>query len=96
MIKILLLITIFVISNNSFAQNNTVDIDRLCLDKTCTKPIKEFQISNFFFKTRNCETKDYRKCLLWFGNKGKKVKISWVKYYRIINGPIPTKSTCIK
>ena len=56
----------------------------------------EFKISNFFFKTRNCETKDYRKCLLWFGNKGNKVKISWVKYYRIINGPIPTKSTCIK
>ena len=96
MIKILLLITIFVISNNSFAQNNTVNIDKLCLGKTCTKPIKKFQISNFFFKTRNCETKDYRKCLLWFGNKKNKVKISWVKYYRIINGPIPTKSTCIK
>ena len=47
MIKILLLITIFVISNNSFAQNNTVDIDELCLGKTCTKPIKEFKISNF-------------------------------------------------
>ena len=66
MIKILLLITIFVISNNSFAQNNTVDIGRLCSSKTCTKPIKEFKISNFFFKTRNCETKDYRKCMLWF------------------------------
>ena len=42
--------TIFVFSNNSFAQDNTVDIDKLCLGKTCTKPIKEFQISNFFFK----------------------------------------------
>ena len=73
--------TIFVISNNSFAQNNTLDIDKLCLGNTCTKPIKEFKISNFFFKTRNCETKDYRKCLLWFGNKGNKVKISWVKYF---------------
>ena len=49
MIKILLLMTIFVISNNSFAQNNTVDIDKLCLGKTCTKPLKEFKISNFFF-----------------------------------------------
>ena len=53
MINILLSITIFVISNNSFAQNNTIDIDEICLGKTCTKPIKEFQISNFFFKTRN-------------------------------------------
>ena len=44
MMKILLLMTIFVFSNNSFAQNNTVDIDKLCLGKTCTKPIKEFQI----------------------------------------------------
>ena len=34
--------------------------------------------------------------MLWFGNKGNKVKISSVKYYRIINGPIPTNSTCIK
>ena len=96
MIKILLLMIIFVLSNNSFAQNNTVNIDKLCLGKTCTKAIKEFKISNFFFKTRNCETKDYRKCLLWFGNKENKFIISWVKYYRIINGPIPTKSTCIK
>ena len=96
MIKILITILIFVFSYNSFAQNDAIDLKKICLGKSCTKPIKEFKISNFFFKTRNCETKDYRKCLLWFGNKENKVKISWVKYYRIINGPIPTKSTCIK
>ena len=57
MIKILLLMTIFVISNNSFAQNNTVDIDKLCLGKTCTKPIKEFKISNFFLKQETVKLK---------------------------------------
>ena len=49
MIKILLLITIFVISNNSFAKNDLIDLKKICLGNSCTKLIKEFKISNFFF-----------------------------------------------
>ncbi len=56
MIKILITISIFVFSYNSFAQNDAIDLKKICLGNSCTKPIKEFKISNFFFKTRNCET----------------------------------------
>ena len=69
MFHILYLIIFLSFSFNSFAQQNDVNIKNYCLDRTCTNPIKELKISNFSFKTRNCETKDYRKCLVWFGTK---------------------------
>ena len=50
MIKILITISIFVFSYNSFAQNDAIDLKKFCLGNRCTKPIKEFKISNFFFK----------------------------------------------
>ena len=72
MIKILLLMTIFVFSNNSFAQNNTFDIDKLCLGKTCTKPIKEFKISNFFLKQETVKLKTIEN--VCFGLEIRKIK----------------------
>ena len=96
MFHILYLIIFLTFSFNSIAQQNGVDIKNYCLDRTCTNPIKELKISNFSFKTRNCETKDYRKCLVWFGTKKNSKRISWVKYYRIINGPIPNKPSCLR
>ncbi len=72
MIKILLLITIVVFSSNSFAQNNIVNIDKICLSKTCTKPIKEFQISNFFLKQETVKLKTIEN--VCFGLEIRKIK----------------------
>tara|TARA_B100001564_G_scaffold129709_1_gene108496 strand:+ start:52 stop:270 length:219 start_codon:yes stop_codon:yes gene_type:complete len=72
MIKILLLIIICVFSNNSFAQNNSVDFDKVCLGKTCTKPIKEFKISNFFLKQETVKLKTIEN--VCFGLEIRKIK----------------------
>ena len=34
--------------------------------------------------------------MVWFGTKKNSERISWVKYYRIINGPIPNKPSCLQ
>jgi len=71
------------------------DIKSHCINTTCSKIIKKINVGKFYFRARNCETKDYRKCQIWFGTPKNKLRAGWVKYYRIINGPMPLKLNCI-
>ena len=95
MIKYFLFI-LLILYNNSSLGKKLDDIKSYCINNTCSKVIKKINVGKFYFKARNCETKDYRKCQIWFGTPNNKLRAGWVKYYRIINGPIPIKSTCIK
>lgn len=82
--------------NSVLGNNKITNIENYCSKYHCTKIIKKLNVGKFYFKSRNCETKDYRKCQIWFGTPKNKFRISWVKYYRIINGPFPLNLPCYK
>ena len=94
MIKFFLFI-LLILYNNSSLGKKLDDIKSYCISNTCSKVIKKINVGKFYFKARNCETKDYRKCQIWFGTPNNKLRAGWVKYYRIINGPMPLKLNCI-
>ena len=93
--KFILLICLFLITSNSFSAKFD-DVRKYCPKKRCTDVIKTINVGQFYFKARNCETKDYRKCQIWFGTAKNRYKEGWVKNYRIINGPLPLKLKCFK
>ena len=90
-----LILFILLLYNNSSLGKKLDDINLYCIKNTCSKVIKKINVGKFYFKARNCETKDYRKCQIWFGTPKNKLRAGWVKYYRIINGPMPLKLNCI-
>lgn len=94
MIKYIFLICLILVTNKSFSESFK-NIRKYCSDNRCTKVIKKINVGKFYFKTRNCETKDYRKCQIWFGTPNNKLRAGWIKYYRIINGPLPLELKCI-
>lgn len=92
--KLILTTLSFLILYSTIANGDINAAKFFCKKNKCTHSIKKLKISNFFFKSKNCETKDYRKCFISFGNKKQTVKISWVKHYRILNGPVPSNPIC--
>ncbi len=95
MFRLFLFIFLLLLYNNSSLGKKLDDIKSYCINNTCSKIIKKINVGKFYFKARNCETKDYRKCQIWFGTPKNKLRAGWVKYYRIINGPMPLKLNCI-
>ena len=91
----LYLFIIFLIYSHPSYSKKLDDIKLHCMNNTCSKVIKKINVGKFYFKARNCETKDHRKCQVWFGTPNNKFRAGWVKYYRIINGPMPIKLNCI-
>ena len=91
----LFLFIFLLLYNNSSLGKKLDDIKSYCINNTCSKVIKKINVGKFYFKARNCETKDYRKCQIWFGTPKNKLRAGWVKYYRLINGPMPLKLNCI-
>ena len=94
MFRLFLFILLFLYNSSSLGKKLD-DIKLYCITNTCSKVIKKINVGKFYFKARNCETKDYRKCQIWFGTPKNKFRAGWVKYYRIINGPMPLKLNCI-
>lgn len=94
MIKLLIFIILIINSNTVLGNNKKIKVKNYCTKYHCTKIIKKINIGKFYFKSRNCETKDYRKCQIWFGTPKNKFTANWVKHYRIINGPIPLYLPC--
>ena len=94
MLRLYLFVFLFLYNNTSFSEKLD-NIRSYCTDNTCSKAIKKINVGKFYFKARNCETKDYRKCQIWFGTPKNKLRAGWVKYYRFINGPLPLKLNCI-
>ena len=94
MFRLFLFIILF-LYNSSSSGKKLEDIKSHCISNTCSKVIKKINVGKFYFKARNCETKDYRKCQIWFGTPKNKLRAGWVKYYRLINGPMPLKLNCI-
>ena len=94
MFKIYFVIVLLSYNVSSFSEE-LYDIKSYCKNNSCSKVIKKINVGKFYFKARNCETKDYRKCQIWFGTPKNKLRAGWVKYYRIINGPMPLKLNCI-
>ena len=91
----LFLFILLLLNNNFSLAKKLDDIESYCINNTCSKVIKKINVGKFYFKARNCETKDYRKCQIWFGTPKNKLRAGWVKYYRLINGPMPLKLNCI-
>ena len=95
MFRLFLFILLLLIYNNPSLGKKLDDIRSYCINNTCSKIIKKINVGKFYFKARNCETQDYRKCQIWFGTPKNKLRAGWVKYYRLINGPMPLKLNCI-
>ena len=94
MFKVYFVIVLLSYNFSSFSEE-LYDIKSYCKNNSCSKVIKKINVGKFYFKARNCETKDFRKCQIWFGTPKNKLRAGWVKYYRIINGPMPLKLNCI-
>ena len=61
MIKINLLVLLLLYISPSYAEK-LYDIKSYCKNNKCSKMIKKIKVGKFYFKARNCETKDHRKC----------------------------------
>ena len=62
-----LFLFILLLYNDSFLGKKLDDIKSHCINNKCLKVIRKNNVAKFYFKARNCETKDYRKCQIWFG-----------------------------
>ena len=57
----LFLFIFLILYNNSSLGEKLDDIKLHCKSNTCSEVIKKINVGKFYFKARNCETKDYRK-----------------------------------